>query len=220
MVARVGSRLPNHTVGKQKEDGGRPNAKRLRPTCATDALGARPSVCARASGGRSAVGHVSKAAPAQNRGHVSKAHSAHPHRSRPYGSRPFPAGLTKKPTSERLCWRMTLVVQSCGQGRPQGPPLPYYGSACQARIGYAKRLRPTCLFFAAWATARPAQNWGHVSNAGLAPALFSGHSRLCIAFANRVVKGVSFIRIKTPFLRKCATSPSAFSGWAFSHNVA
>ncbi len=31
---------------------------------------------------------------------------------------------------------------------------------------------------------------------------------------------LSFIRIKTPFLRKCATSPSAFSGWAFSHNVA
>jgi hypothetical protein len=31
---------------------------------------------------------------------------------------------------------------------------------------------------------------------------------------------LSFIRIKTPFLSKCATLPSPFSGWAFSHNVA
>jgi hypothetical protein len=31
---------------------------------------------------------------------------------------------------------------------------------------------------------------------------------------------VSFIRIKTLFLRKRATRPRAFSGWAFSHHVA
>ncbi len=31
---------------------------------------------------------------------------------------------------------------------------------------------------------------------------------------------VSFIRIKAPFLKKCATLPSAFSEWAFSDNVA
>jgi len=31
---------------------------------------------------------------------------------------------------------------------------------------------------------------------------------------------LSFIKIKTLFLRKRATLPSAFSGWAFSHNVA
>jgi hypothetical protein len=32
-------------------------------------------------------------------------------------------------------------------------------------------------------------------------------------------QNVSFIRIKAPFLKKCAKLPSAFSEWAFSHNV-
>jgi len=43
-------------------------------------------------------------------------------------------------------------------GRPQGSPLPYTNGTPN-RLGYAKRLRPTCR--------------GHVSNAGLAPALIA-----------------------------------------------
>jgi hypothetical protein len=31
--------------------------------------------------------------------------------------------------------------------------------------------------------------------------------------------GMSFIRIKAPFLKKCARLPSAFSEWAFPDNV-
>jgi hypothetical protein len=40
------------------------------------------------------------------------------------------------------------------------------------------------------------------------------------ALGEREQGHVSFIRIKALFLKKCATLPSAFSGWVFSDNLA
>ncbi len=94
-------------VNVAERDGGRPYAKRLRPTCLFFA--------ARAT-----------AAPAQNRGHVSKALPTSHHHPRPYGSGPFADSLPPKnlPVKEvaglvsheqfliRNCSDLTLLDQS------------------------------------------------------------------------------------------------------------
>ena len=57
------------------------------------------------------------------------------------------------------CW--SAKKGSLGNFLGSHLPLLFPGPPQAARD--TKCLRPTCLFFAAWATARPAQNRGHVS---------------------------------------------------------